>query len=257
MATPSSPPVMRASTTPPTWPVLPPARSAGGHHPYSIGRAGSAAGHHLRPRPNLKLPRYRQVERRPGARFRPQHLGQRRVAAKARPAMASCMRPRAPRPAASTSAHRRWATASAEPTRSPTSARTPTTKWPSRRASPSATSTAGWPAIPSRAVSNAVLDVSVDQPLQVANNFGRMPWDAPNRLLGWGYLPLPRQELGGGLPGGLPHRLPLCRDQRHRNGGGPGGRAPLSRQFRSQSAHRAPLHVSRTIAWPCAWAPTT
>ncbi len=42
----------------------------------------------------------------------------------------------------------------------------------------------------SRAVSNAVLDGSVDQPLQVLNNFGRMPWDTPNRLLGWGYLPL-------------------------------------------------------------------
>ena len=43
----------------------------------------------------------------------------------------------------------------------------------------------------SRAVSNAVLDVSVDQPLQVQNNFGRMPWDAPNRLMGWAYLPVP------------------------------------------------------------------
>ncbi|HET9321450.1 MAG TPA: TonB-dependent receptor [Bryobacteraceae bacterium] len=43
----------------------------------------------------------------------------------------------------------------------------------------------------SRAVSNAVLDVSADQPLQVGNNFGRMPWDAPNRLLSWGYLPPP------------------------------------------------------------------
>ena len=42
----------------------------------------------------------------------------------------------------------------------------------------------------SRAVSNAVLDASVDQPLQVLNNFGRMPWDAPNRLLAWGYLPM-------------------------------------------------------------------
>jgi hypothetical protein len=42
----------------------------------------------------------------------------------------------------------------------------------------------------SRALSNAVLDASVDQPLQVLNNFGRMPWDSPNRLLGWGYLPL-------------------------------------------------------------------
>jgi len=43
----------------------------------------------------------------------------------------------------------------------------------------------------SRAVSNAVLDVSVDQPLQVLNNFGRIPWDAPNRFLGWTYLPTP------------------------------------------------------------------
>jgi hypothetical protein len=43
----------------------------------------------------------------------------------------------------------------------------------------------------SRAVSNAVLDVSADQPLQVENNLGPMPWDAPNRLLSWGYLPPP------------------------------------------------------------------
>jgi hypothetical protein len=42
----------------------------------------------------------------------------------------------------------------------------------------------------SRAVSNAVLDVSIDQPLQATSNFGRMPWDAPNRVLSWGYLPL-------------------------------------------------------------------
>ncbi len=51
----------------------------------------------------------------------------------------------------------------------------------------------GWMAsyVRSRAASNAVLDVSVDQPLQVLNNFGRMPWDAPNRIMGWGYFPLP------------------------------------------------------------------
>jgi hypothetical protein len=41
----------------------------------------------------------------------------------------------------------------------------------------------------SRAVSNAVLDVSIDQPLQATSNFGRMPWDSPNRVLSWGYLP--------------------------------------------------------------------
>ena len=43
----------------------------------------------------------------------------------------------------------------------------------------------------SRAVSNAVLDVSADQPLQIGSDFGPMPWDAPNRLLSWGYLPPP------------------------------------------------------------------
>ena len=43
----------------------------------------------------------------------------------------------------------------------------------------------------SRAISNAVLDVSVDQPLQVGDNLGPMPWDAPNRLMTWGYLPPP------------------------------------------------------------------
>ena len=54
----------------------------------------------------------------------------------------------------------------------------------------------GWMAsyVRSRAVSNAVLDVGVDQPLQVANNFGRMPWDAPNRLMSWAYLPLPFKD---------------------------------------------------------------
>jgi hypothetical protein len=44
----------------------------------------------------------------------------------------------------------------------------------------------------SRAVSNAVLDTANDQPLQVMNDFVPMPWDAPNRLLGWAYLPVPR-----------------------------------------------------------------
>ena len=43
----------------------------------------------------------------------------------------------------------------------------------------------------SRARSNAVLDFSVDQPLQALNNFGPMPWDSPNRILSWAYLPVP------------------------------------------------------------------
>jgi hypothetical protein len=43
----------------------------------------------------------------------------------------------------------------------------------------------------SRALSNAVLDPNSPEPLQVLSNLVPMPWDAPNRLLAWGYLPLP------------------------------------------------------------------
>ncbi|HYL37080.1 MAG TPA: TonB-dependent receptor [Bryobacteraceae bacterium] len=41
----------------------------------------------------------------------------------------------------------------------------------------------------SRASSNAVLDATVDQPTLFSENAGRLPWDAPNRFLSWGYLP--------------------------------------------------------------------
>jgi hypothetical protein len=43
----------------------------------------------------------------------------------------------------------------------------------------------------SRALSNAVLDPNTAEPLQVLPTFAPMPWDAPNRVLTWGYLPLP------------------------------------------------------------------
>jgi len=43
----------------------------------------------------------------------------------------------------------------------------------------------------SRALSNAVLDPNTTEPLQVLSNLVPMPWDAPNRFLAWGYLPLP------------------------------------------------------------------
>jgi hypothetical protein len=43
----------------------------------------------------------------------------------------------------------------------------------------------------SRALSNSVVSLSVDEPLWVANNVGRMPWDAPNHLLAWGHFPSP------------------------------------------------------------------
>ena len=43
----------------------------------------------------------------------------------------------------------------------------------------------------SSARSNAVLPLSVEQTASFSNNEGPMPWDAPNRLMGWFYLPTP------------------------------------------------------------------
>ncbi len=43
----------------------------------------------------------------------------------------------------------------------------------------------------SRARSNAVLDVSADNPTIVNDNTGPLPWDAPHRILGWAYVPTP------------------------------------------------------------------
>jgi hypothetical protein len=42
----------------------------------------------------------------------------------------------------------------------------------------------------SRALSNGVVDLNIDDPVIVSKNVGPMPWDAPNRFLSWGYLPL-------------------------------------------------------------------
>ncbi len=46
----------------------------------------------------------------------------------------------------------------------------------------------------SRARSTEVLDLATDSPQLVNANSGRLPWDAPNRLLGWGYLPTPWRD---------------------------------------------------------------
>lgn len=43
----------------------------------------------------------------------------------------------------------------------------------------------------SRALSNAVVDVNIDDPIIVADNVGPMPWDAPHRFMSWAYLPTP------------------------------------------------------------------
>jgi hypothetical protein len=46
----------------------------------------------------------------------------------------------------------------------------------------------------SQATSNAVIDRSIDQPLMIGNDTGPLPWDAPNRLLSWGYVPVWRKN---------------------------------------------------------------
>jgi hypothetical protein len=46
----------------------------------------------------------------------------------------------------------------------------------------------------SRAMSNAVINLSVDQPLWVTNNVGRTPWDTPNHFLAWGHFPTPLRD---------------------------------------------------------------
>jgi len=43
----------------------------------------------------------------------------------------------------------------------------------------------------SRALSNAVINVFNDEPLQVTPYLHPMPWDSPNRVLAWAYAPLP------------------------------------------------------------------
>jgi hypothetical protein len=43
----------------------------------------------------------------------------------------------------------------------------------------------------SSATSTAVFSQSIDQPLNILNNFGPLPWDSPNRFLSSAYFPLP------------------------------------------------------------------
>jgi len=45
----------------------------------------------------------------------------------------------------------------------------------------------------SRAHSNAVLDPTLPAPVFAVQQGGPLPWDTPNRLLSWGWLPLPRK----------------------------------------------------------------
>lgn len=46
----------------------------------------------------------------------------------------------------------------------------------------------------SQALSNAVLNANSAEPLQILPGMVPMPWDSPNRFLGWAYLPVPFQK---------------------------------------------------------------
>jgi carboxypeptidase family protein len=46
----------------------------------------------------------------------------------------------------------------------------------------------------SRARSNSVLPISVEQTSTIGDNVGPVPWDAPNRAMGWFYLPSPWEK---------------------------------------------------------------
>jgi hypothetical protein len=48
----------------------------------------------------------------------------------------------------------------------------------------------------SRALSNGVVDIAVDDPVIVTSNVGPMPWDAPNRAMSWGFLPFFHKDYG-------------------------------------------------------------
>ncbi|HYM11063.1 MAG TPA: hypothetical protein VEU62_10025, partial [Bryobacterales bacterium] len=125
----------------------------------------------------------------------------------------------------------------------------------------------------SRALSNAVVTFSIDQPLSVVNNVGPMPWDAPNRLVSWGYLPTPRknwalaylldartgfpysvQNEDGGIVGAVnAHRYPnyfslnLHLERRFRLRG---YRLALRGGFNNITNHQNPTVVNNTIGSP-------
>ena len=46
----------------------------------------------------------------------------------------------------------------------------------------------------SRALSNAALDVTIDEPIIFSDLTGRLPWDSPNRLLSWGFFPITKNN---------------------------------------------------------------
>jgi hypothetical protein len=125
----------------------------------------------------------------------------------------------------------------------------------------------------SRALSNAVLDLNASQPLQVTQQFEPVPWDTPDRVLGWAYLPLPWenwavavladartgfpfsvQDETGRIVGGVnSHRYPLNFDLNihlERMFTFRGYRFALRGGFNNVTNHANPTAVNNTIGGP-------
>ena len=66
----------------------------------------------------------------------------------------------------------------------------------------------------SRAISNAVVDANTPQPLQLLNYMTPLPWNVPNRVVGWAYLPLPWKNWAVSVLGDMRSGYPFSvRDQ--------------------------------------------
>src|SRR5262249_48434048 len=61
----------------------------------------------------------------------------------------------------------------------------------------------------SRAQSNAIVDPNSAQALQVLPSFVPMPWDSPNRILGWGYFPLTLKNFAASVLGDMRSGFPF------------------------------------------------
>ena len=97
----------------------------------------------------------------------------------------------------------------------------------------------------SRALSNAVLDPNTAQPLQVLPNLVPMPWDAPNRVLAWAYLPLPWKNWAISALADMRTGFPFSvRDQSGLIVGAVDS-VSLSAEFRPEHRDRAHGHVAR------------
>jgi hypothetical protein len=88
----------------------------------------------------------------------------------------------------------------------------------------------------SRAVSNAFLDGNPLDPLQVLPYFAPVPWNPPNRVLGWGYLPLPFKNWAAAILADARSGFPFSiQDQTGRVAG-------------AADSHRYPLHFDLNVA---------